>query len=142
MRIVRTTMDQAHLKAVLVRVMIAGTASCCRRPPTRRWCPPTSAGRPTRSRAAPPALSSRRGYTYGLGIIISGDWLLQNPLFAGYAATEAYLPAQKIAVAVAVTYDVAAFDGQGNYDNVAQSLFRKIGAELAPTDAPPVPGPK
>ena len=23
------------------------------------------------------------GYTYGLGIVISGDWLLQNPMFAG-----------------------------------------------------------
>ena len=25
------------------------------------------------------------GYTYGLGIVISGNWLLQNPMFAGYA---------------------------------------------------------
>jgi hypothetical protein len=33
------------------------------------------------------------GYTYGLGIVISGDWLMQNPMMAGYAAVEAYLPA-------------------------------------------------
>ncbi len=79
------------------------------------------------------------GYTYGLGIIISGNWLLQNPMFAGYAAVEAYLPAQKIAIAVAVTYTPEAFDGQGNYRNEAETLFRKIGAELAPDDAPPMP---
>src|SRR5262249_19910714 len=76
-------------------------------------------------------------YTYGLGIVISGNWLLQNPLFSGYAAVEAYLPSQKIAIAVAVTYDQAAFDETGSYTNVADALFRKIGAQLAPNDAPP-----
>jgi CubicO group peptidase (beta-lactamase class C family) len=77
-------------------------------------------------------------YTYGLGIVISGDWLLQNPMFAGYATVEAYLPAKKIAIAVAVTYAPEAFDDQGDYNNEADALFRKIGAELAPDDAPPV----
>ena len=81
-------------------------------------------------------------YTYGLGIVISGNWLLQNPLFAGYAAVEAYLPSQKIAIAVAVTYAPEAFDDQGDYTNEADTLFRKIGAELAPEDAPPMPPPK
>lgn len=81
-------------------------------------------------------------YAYGLGIVISGDWLLQNPLFFGYAAVEAYLPSQNIAIAVAVTYDPAAFDGQGDYENEADTLFRRIGAELAPDDAPPLRAPK
>jgi CubicO group peptidase (beta-lactamase class C family) len=79
------------------------------------------------------------GYTYGLGMVISGNWLLQNPMFAGYAALEAYLPSQKIAIAVAVTFAPEAFDDQGNYANEAETLFRRIGAELAPDDAPPVP---
>ena len=78
-------------------------------------------------------------YTYGMGLVISGSWLLQNPLFSGYAALEAYLPSQKIAIAVAVTYAPEAFDDQGNYRNEADTLFRKIGAELAPEDAPPMP---
>jgi CubicO group peptidase (beta-lactamase class C family) len=81
-------------------------------------------------------------YTYGLGIVISGHWLLQNPLFSGYAAVEAYLPSQKIAVAVAATYSPEAFDDQGSYVNAAQTLFSKVGAELAPEDAPPAPKPK
>jgi CubicO group peptidase (beta-lactamase class C family) len=78
-------------------------------------------------------------YTYGMGIVISGDWLLQNPLFAGEAGVAAYLPSKKIAIAVAVTYQPEAFDDQGNYVNAADTLFRRIGAELAPDDAPPTP---
>jgi CubicO group peptidase (beta-lactamase class C family) len=81
-------------------------------------------------------------YTYGLGIVISGNWLLQNPLLTGYAAVEAYLPSQKIAIAVATTYSPEAFDEQGDYQNAADTLFREIGAELVPDDAPPVREPK
>ncbi|RZL80084.1 MAG: class A beta-lactamase-related serine hydrolase [Rhodococcus sp. (in: high G+C Gram-positive bacteria)] len=78
-------------------------------------------------------------YSYGLGQPVVGNWLMQNPLFGGYAAAEAYLPSQKIAIAVAVTYDPAAFDDTGAYQNAADALFRKIGAQLAPDDAPPMP---
>jgi CubicO group peptidase (beta-lactamase class C family) len=78
-------------------------------------------------------------YTYGLGIVISGNWLVQNPMFGGYGAIEAYLPSQKIAIAAAVTFAPEAFDDQGNYSNSADPLFRKIAAELAPDDAPPLP---
>src|SRR6476620_935513 len=81
-------------------------------------------------------------YTYGLGMVISGDWLLQNPLMSGYAALEAYLPSQKIAIAVAVTYAPEAFDDQGDYRNESDTLFRQIGAELAPEDETPMPPPK
>ena len=31
-------------------------------------------------------------YTYGLGVVLTGDWILQNPLFAGYGAVTGYLP--------------------------------------------------
>lgn len=78
-----------------------------------------------------------QGGTYGLGVVVSGKWLLQNPTFAGESAVEAYLPSQKMAIAVAVTYHPTAFGDQGNYRNEADRLFRKIGAELAPQDAPP-----
>lgn len=83
------------------------------------------------------------GYTYGLGIVITGNWLMQNPLFGGYAAVGAYLPSRKIAIAVAVTFGPEAFDADGNYvkisenGNMADLLFRRIGAQLAPSDAPP-----
>ena len=87
----------------------------------------------------PTCVDQNEGYTYGLGIITSGDWLLQNPLFSGCAGVEAYLPAQKVAIAVAVTYASEAFDDQGNYSNQADILFRKIGAVMAPSEAPPMP---
>jgi CubicO group peptidase (beta-lactamase class C family) len=78
-------------------------------------------------------------YNYGLGIVRSGSWLLQNPLFGGYGATEAYLPSKRIAIAVAVTFGPGAFDAQGNYSNSSDPIFRAIGSYLAPRAAPPQP---
>jgi CubicO group peptidase (beta-lactamase class C family) len=77
------------------------------------------------------------GYNYGLGIVRSGSWLLQNPLFGGYAATEAYLPSKKIAIAVAVTFAPGAYDDQGNYSNSSDGIFRSIAAYMTPGNAPP-----
>lgn len=78
-------------------------------------------------------------YNYGLGIVRSGHWLLQNPAFGGYGATEAYLPSKKLAIAVVVTYGPKAFGPQGNVANLSSPIFRAIGAYLAPHDAPPSP---
>src|SRR5437868_14322903 len=76
-------------------------------------------------------------YNYGLGIVRSGSWLLQNPMLGGYSATEAYLPSKKIAIAVFVTYAPEAFDSEGSYHNSSDGLFCSIGTYLAPDDAPP-----
>ncbi len=86
-------------------------------------------------------------YNYGLGVVLAGSWILQNPQFGGYGAVEAYLPSQRIAVAVAATYDELSFDDQGNYKygNASQAIAAAIGAYLAPDDPPPsgvVPGPE
>ena len=51
---------------------------------------------------------------WGLGIWSVGDWLAQIPAFGGYAAFTAYLPARKLAIAVAATVNEAAFDDLGN----------------------------
>ena len=77
--------DDEHLRHERHRGGASDRASCCRRSRTSRWCRPTCAARRTPCPAAPPASSRTTGYTYGLGIVISGDWLLQNPLFAGEA---------------------------------------------------------
>ncbi len=80
-------------------------------------------------------------YTFGLGLVISGSWLLQSPSFAGESGLMAYLPSQKVAIAVAATYAPEAFDDQGEYrysPNGADALFRKIGAQLVPQDPPPL----
>jgi CubicO group peptidase (beta-lactamase class C family) len=86
---------------------------------------------------APSCFTQINVYNYGLGIVRSGSWILQNPLLGGYSATEAYLPSKKIAIAVAVTYAPEAFDSQGNYPNSNDTLFRAIGTYLAPDDPPP-----
>jgi CubicO group peptidase (beta-lactamase class C family) len=88
---------------------------------------------------APSCFTQVNGYNYGIGIVRSGSWLMQNPLLGGYSATEAYLPSKKIAIAVAVTFTPEAFDSQGNYANSSDTVFRLIGAYMAPDDAPPLP---
>jgi CubicO group peptidase (beta-lactamase class C family) len=81
-------------------------------------------------------------YNYGLGVVRSGDWILQNPLFAGYGAVTGYLPEQKIAVAVATTFGAGAFDDQGNYKyNSFSDIFAAIGTYLAPDHPLPTPKP-
>ena len=88
---------------------------------------------------APSCFTQVNGYNYGLGVVRSGSWLMQNPLLDGYSATEAYLPSKKIAIAVATTFAPEAFDSQGNYANSSDTLFRSIGRYLAPDDPPPLP---
>jgi hypothetical protein len=63
-----------------------------------------------------------------LGVFVVDGWIVQNPSFAGYAATMAYLPAQKLAVAVSVTLkENASIEG-----NFSTDLFKEIAAYLAP----------
>ena len=76
-------------------------------------------------------------YNYGLGLVRSGSWLVQNPLLDGYASVAADLPSKKIAIAVAVTFAPGAFDSQGNYPNSSDTIFRQMGAYMAPGQAPP-----
>ena len=78
-------------------------------------------------------------YNYGLGVVLAGEWILQNPLFAGCSSVEAYLPAQQIAIAVATTFAEEAFDEQGNnrHQRASSEIFAAVGALLAPDHAPP-----
>jgi CubicO group peptidase (beta-lactamase class C family) len=78
-------------------------------------------------------------FSYGLGTVIVGSWLLQNPLFAGISAIEAYLPSKQIAIAAAMTYDEAAIDSQGEFVHGQESIqiFNRIASYLAPDDLPP-----
>jgi CubicO group peptidase (beta-lactamase class C family) len=77
-------------------------------------------------------------YSYGLGVVLSGPWILQNPLFFGYGSMMAYLPSRQIAIAVATTFAEEAFDEQGDNPSsrVSWTIFAAIAALLAPEDAP------
>lgn len=78
-------------------------------------------------------------YTYGMGVVLTGDWIVQNPLFNGYAAVVGYLPQEKVSIAVAVTYEPEAFGPDGSYDNGGNPIFSRIAALMAPDHAPPIP---
>ncbi len=80
-----------------------------------------------------------RLYGYGLGVVRNGSWILQNPLFGGYAAIESYLPSKRISIALAMTFKASSFDSQGAYSNYWTALYAKIGKVLAPHDAPVTP---
>lgn len=89
------------------------------------------------STACPTCRKLSTTFSYGIGVVLSGDWVLQNPAFSGYSAVEAYLPAKEIAVSVAVTYEAGAYDEAGEVPNQAVNLFRAIGAVVAPDHSPP-----
>ena len=64
---------------------------------------------------------------------------MQDPLFSGESGAIAYLPSRQVAIAVAVTYEPAAYTSPASPKNSADFLWRKIAATLAPTDAPMIP---
>jgi CubicO group peptidase (beta-lactamase class C family) len=77
-------------------------------------------------------------YSYGLGVVLSGPWILQNPLFAGTGSIEAYLPSREIAIAVVTTFSEEAFDETGDNPSSRASwtIFSGIAGILAPGEEP------
>lgn len=105
-----------------------------------RMIAPTLRGQTTTVDGCPTCLPQGEFYTYGLGIVLSGDWLLQNPQFHGFAGVTAYLPSEDVTVAVAATYADAAFDpvtGAPFQSNVANPLFSAVAAVVAPDASTP-----
>lgn len=97
-------------------------------------------GRTSAVEGCPTCFPQSKRYSYGLGMVTSGDWILQNPMFSGYSGVAAALPGQGIAIAVAVTYEEEAFDETGEVSNRAQTLYSRIGAAAAPDNPPPTAG--
>jgi CubicO group peptidase (beta-lactamase class C family) len=93
-------------------------------------------GHPQRN-CVPSCFKQIPAYNFGLGVVKAGSWILQDPLLSGWSSTEAYLPAQKIAIAVVATFNPAAFNSAGVEPNASDPIFRSIGAYLAPDDPPP-----
>ncbi|WP_240800397.1 beta-lactamase family protein [Streptomyces sp. ICN441] len=70
---------------------------------------------------------------FGLGVLVMNGWILTNPSFSGYAAVQAYLPAERLAIAVATTKGKDTPEG-----NTAQTIMNGIAEALAPGH--PAPG--
>lgn len=67
---------------------------------------------------------------YGLGVVLHGSWLLQNPSFGGFGSIMAYLPESELSIAVISTYGEKSSNAQ--FGNVSQKIFSSIAALLAP----------
>jgi CubicO group peptidase (beta-lactamase class C family) len=65
---------------------------------------------------------------YSYGVTVSRGWFVQVPSFSGYAATMAYLPSRKLAIAISVTVDETA-DPDRNY---SPDIFKDVAAEFVP----------
>ncbi|MER7759795.1 serine hydrolase domain-containing protein [Streptomyces sp. NPDC097619] len=74
-------------------------------------------------------LKQTEDFHFGLGVIVTKGWIVQNPSFSGYAALQAYLPAKRLTLAVSATKTVDTPDG-----NMAQEVAKRIAAALAPAN--------
>ncbi|WP_314504612.1 serine hydrolase domain-containing protein [uncultured Microbacterium sp.] len=102
---------------------------------------PTLRGKTTKLDACPnTCFVQNEFYTYGLGIVLSGDWLLQNPQYHGFAGVSAYLPSEDVTIAIAATYADDAFDpstGAPDNSNIANPLFTAVAGVVAPDASTP-----
>lgn len=69
---------------------------------------------------------------YGLGVWLTGGWMFQNPLFAGFGSIAAYHPEARIAISIASTY--ADGGDTAGWSNVSTAICKDISALLMPDD--------
>ncbi|MFI1096581.1 serine hydrolase domain-containing protein [Streptomyces sp. NPDC020917] len=84
-------------------------------------------GGPTDTCPATVCVHNTEAEHYGFGIIVANGWIVANPSFSGYAAIQAYLPAQRLSIAVTTTETPTTPPG-----NTAQAVASRIAAALAP----------
>jgi D-alanyl-D-alanine carboxypeptidase len=88
-----------------------------------------------------------KDWTYGLGVFLRGDWVMQTPLFGGYQAAVATLPEAQSPLG-SVTVSVSIVPGpqsyttdewNGNLENYAATLVTELAAQIVPENPPPAP---
>lgn len=89
-------------------------------------------------------------WTYGLGVFLRDDWVMQTPLFGGYQAAVATLPEAKSPIG-SVTVSVSIVPGADSYtadewdgalQNFAADFATELAAQIVPENPPPAPTPK
>jgi CubicO group peptidase (beta-lactamase class C family) len=78
-------------------------------------------------------------FSYGMGVELQKDWIVQTKEFVGSSVTGGYLPAKRLTVAIAVTLLADAFDAEGNPPQVIRPIFRDFGVALGGADTLPPP---
>ncbi len=75
-------------------------------------------------------------FNYGLGVINAGPWILQTLGFAGASGAVAFLPKQKLTIAVEATNGPDAYDNKGDAGLGAVAVLRALADALAPHTLP------
>jgi D-alanyl-D-alanine carboxypeptidase len=77
------------------------------------------------------------GLSYGLGVVLTGDWRLQNPYVNNYAGVMAYLPDERLSVSVVTTKGPNAdFNGS----NPSETALARLADAIAPRHPVRLPG--
>lgn len=84
-------------------------------------------GKPTAQCPATVCLAMTPAHHFGIGLIVQNGWILQNPSFSGYAAIQAHLPSERLAIAVSTTLGPDGAEG-----NTAQTIAYRIADALSP----------
>jgi CubicO group peptidase (beta-lactamase class C family) len=75
--------------------------------------------------------------SYGLGLVLAGDWRVQNPYVNNYGGVMAYLPAERLSIAIVATKGMNAdFDG----GNPSEALLVRLAGALTPEHPVTFPG--
>lgn len=86
-------------------------------------------------------------WTYGLGVFLRGDWVMQTPLFGGYQAAVATLPEAQsplgsVTVSVSIVPGAQSYTADqwnGNLENYAATLATQLATQIVPENPPPAP---
>nr|WP_217343790.1 serine hydrolase domain-containing protein [Noviherbaspirillum sp. L7-7A]MBV0877875.1 beta-lactamase family protein [Noviherbaspirillum sp. L7-7A] len=80
--------------------------------------------------ACPPGICRKNTETahFGMGLLVSGPWLMQSPMFGGYSASIGMLPERGISIAVAATQGPRANPDR----NGGEALMFAIARQMAP----------
>ncbi|WP_052757714.1 serine hydrolase domain-containing protein [Streptomyces yangpuensis] len=74
-----------------------------------------------------PVVKIKDNAWFALGLPVENTWIVQNPSFAGYAGTVAYLPSRKLAIATVATQGLGS-----TIQNASSNVLHAIAAHLAP----------
>jgi CubicO group peptidase (beta-lactamase class C family) len=96
-------------------------------------------GSPDPTGRCPVCFTNEELRSYGLGVVLLGDWITQTKNFYGSGATGGYLSSEQLTVSVVTTYKAAAFDPTtGAYANTSEAIFSELAAALAPESPLPL----
>ncbi|MER5778128.1 serine hydrolase domain-containing protein [Streptomyces sp. NPDC002039] len=84
-------------------------------------------GRATADCPATVCLTNTPATHFGFGVLVINGWIMTNPSFSGYAAIQAYLPADRLSIAVSTTKGSKSPEG-----NQAEEIAERIAAVLTP----------